>query len=505
MYYAKEIRWALFLISALLFGVLLVNAFWVPAPPSSQAEPCLGVPVVAPEDIPEETSCPMDYIDRFLFNGEKAAVDGGSKTIYIPQPVSQSTTREDLTGALTISVPNQQLYFLEDANFENLPQAVAQGHGFTVAVTHGRHSHFYHVVFTTLPVLRMESQTKQEQENGVPEVFGQMCLWDVDGNAPVTSELFFHARGDTSLRFPKKSWKLSLKTSSLKNNHVSLLGLGSDDDWILNAMFMDDTKLKENFLTQIWNALAEQSSWNEPMSACEYVEVILDGSYQGVYLLQRRVDQKYLDLSDEDVLFKGYGTASISSFQEAFEIKYSHLPNDEAYALVKGLYAQADVSSIDVDNFVDISIFLQLGCLCDNASYKNMYYCLKKEASGYRLTMIPWDADLALGVTWLGDYNGYDYEYALSKEAKRQEYAQIALYPDLEERIQERWQKLRKDVLSTQNLLGQMEELIQRLGQSGAYSRDIQRWGLYHEGPDTQEAAVRFLEERLILLDGLYE
>ena len=107
MYYAKEIRWALFLISALLFGVLLVNAFWVPAPPSSQAEPCLGVPVVAPEDIPEETSCPMDYIDRFLFNGEKAAVDGGSKTIYIPQPVSQSTTREDLTGALTISVPNQ--------------------------------------------------------------------------------------------------------------------------------------------------------------------------------------------------------------------------------------------------------------------------------------------------------------------------------------------------------------------------------------------------------------
>lgn len=506
MYHTRELRWGVLVFALVALVLWLVFAIYAPAALPSEGAPCLEVPVVS-LDVESSTLCGKDFSDCFLYNGEIAAMDVGSKTIYIPQAISEETTSDQLKGTLTLSVSNCRMYFLQDPAFDDLAQAVSQGHSFPLAVACGKHYHIYSVVFTTLPVLRMDSQTKQEgEETDAPEIFGQMCLWDTETGEPVSSELFFHARGGTTMGMEKRSWKLSLKTSSMKNNHLSFLGLQKDDDWILNAMSMDDSKIKEMFLTNVWNSITADSPWNYPMSSQRYVELVLDGSYFGVYLLQRRFDQKFLGLSDEDILLKGIGTWTITVPQDAYRIQCSPLSEAETYALVEGLYYREDVSILDLNNYLDISILLQLGSLDDNAGYKNIFYCLKKEETGYALSMIPWDVDMGLGVCWVVDHICYDYEYALSKEAKRQEYAQmLALYPDLEKRIQERWHELRKDVLSTQNLLGQMERITQQLNQSGAFVRDTQRWGLCYGGPDTQEAAVRFLEERLILLDGLYE
>lgn len=505
MYHANAIRWGLLLIASLVLVLLLVNTFWVPAPLPSLGSPCLEIPVISPEDVSDSSLCSADYSDCFLFNGEKAAIDKGSKTIYIPQTIQESTSREDLTGALTISVSNRQLYFLEDSGFENLSQSVAQGHAFPLAVTHGNHCHLYRVVFTTMPVLRMDSVSKTEREGDVPLFRGQICLWDTDGESPVISDLLYNARGNTTLYMDKQSWKLSLKDDRMKNRHLSLLGLGADDDWILNAMSMDDTNLKEMFFTQVWNSIAQDAPWDYPMAECRYVEVILNGSYNGVYLLQRRVDQKYLGLSDEDILLKGTGLMAASIPQNSYKIKSSPLSDEETYALMEGVYNLTDVSLIKPENFLDISLFLQFGSLRDNYRYKNMYYCLDKKDNGYSLSMIPWDTDMGLGVKWVVDHIGYDYDAALGMNVTRVEYPQmLALYPDLEERMRERWQELRQDTLETQNLVRQMEALIRQLSQSGAHTRDIQRWGEHYGGPDTQEAAMQFLLERLTLLDSQF-
>lgn len=505
MYHARELRWGLLVFALVALILWLVFAIYDPAALPSEGAPCLEVPVVS-LDAEGSTLCDRDFNDCFLYNGEKAAMDVGSKTIYIPQAISEETTRDQLKGALTLSVSNCRLYFLQDPAFDDLTQAVAQGHRFPLAVACGRHYHIYSVVFTTLPVLRMDSQTKQERKNNVPEIFGQMCLWDTETGDPVSSELFFHARGGTTMDMEKSSWKISLKTSSMKNNHLSFLGLQKDDDWILNAMSIDDSKIKEMFLTNVWNSIAADSPWNYPMSSQRYVELVLDGSYYGVYLLQRRFDQKFLGLSGEDILIKGIGNLTVTVPQDAYRIQSSPLSEAETYALIEGLFYREDVSTLDLNNYVDISILLQLGSLGDNAGYKNMFYCLKKEETGYTLSMIPWDVDMGLGVCWVVDHIGYDYDQAMDMDVTRREYAQmLALHPDLEERIRDRWQELRQGPLATQNLLGQMELITQQLNQSGAFVRDTQRWDLCYGGPDTQEAAVRFLEERLTLLDNCYE
>lgn len=504
MYHAREFRWGLLVFALVALILWLVFAIYNPAALPSESAPCLEVPVVS-LDVEGSTLCGRDFNDRFLYNGEKAAMDVGSKTIYIPQAISEETTRDYLKGSLTLSVSNCRLYFLQDPAFDDLNQAVAQGHRFPLAVACGRHYHIYSVVFTTLPVLRMDSQTKQERKNNVPEIFGQMCLWDTETGDPVSSELFFHARGGTTMDMEKSSWKISLKTSSMKNNHLSFLGLQKDDDWILNAMSMDDSKIKEMFLTNVWNAIAQESTWDYPMAACEYVEVVLDGAYYGVYLLQRRVDQKYLGLSDDDILIKGTGLWITSVSQESYEIKYSPLPDAETLALMEGVYDRSDVSMLDFDNFLDVNLLMQLGSLADNAGYKNMYYCLLKEASSYRLSMIPWDTDMGLGIVY-SDGFVHDFDVSLHMNVTRREYSQMsALHPDLEERMGMRWWQLRQGVLSTDNLIQQLESQIQVLSQSGAYARDRQRWEPYYGGVDTQESVLRFVRERLALLDDLFQ
>lgn len=507
MYHAKEIRWVIFAVSLLALLLLLANTFLQPDPLPSEGAPCLGIPVVDLSVSQADTTCVLRYGNHFLFQGKKAALDRHAKTLYIPQKIDQTTTREDLTGELTISASNCQMYFLDDPAFDDLYTAVAEGHPFQLAVLHGRHTHIYSVVFTTLPVLRLDSQTEQEQDGGVPLYYGEMCLWEPGSKKATSSELSFHARGATTLWADKRSWKLSLKTDTGKNNHVSLLDLGKDDDWILNAMSMDGAKLKEKLMTTVWNEIAEDASWDYPMSTCEYVELVVDNSYRGLYLLQRRVDKKYLALSDEDILLKGTGMGEKTSFEEAYTIKYSPLSDEETASLMEGVCLQNDLSLLDLNNFLDISIFLQFGSAADNCSYMNMYYCFTQNGADDRLTMIPWDTDLTFGVTWLGAYgNTYGYDVSLNQIVKRREYDQMALlYPDLEEKLSQRWHQLRQDVLSTDHLLEGVEAQIQQLSQSGAYARDVELWGIAHDGLDTQESVVRFVQERLTLLDAYYE
>lgn len=505
MYHAQKLRWGLFLLSLAALLFMLWLTLYSPAALPSEGAPCLEVPVISLPGEEASKLCGRDYDDCFLFNGEKAAMDVASKTIYIPQTIGEATTRDQLNGALTLSVPNRHLYFLQDPAFDDLAQAVAQGHSFPLAVACGRHYHLYSVVFTTLPVMRLDVQNQQMHENGTPEYYGDVCLWDAETGTPVQSSLFYHARGGTTLEMNKHSWKLSLKTSESKNNHLSFLGLQKDDDWILNAMSLDDSKLKEMFLSNVWNRIVADSPWDYPMSDFRYVEVVVDGSYYGIYMLHRRMDPKYLALSEEDILMKGMGKYLTTIPQDSYEIRQTPLSENETYALMEGVYYRTDVSMLDMDNFLDISIFLQLGALSDNVGCKNMFYCLKKDGTDYKISMIPWDTDLAMGVVWIENF-AYDYDISLTKTAYRREFQQMAiLHPDLEDKLSQRWQQLRKDVLSTQDLLDILESQVQQLRQSGAYTRDINRWGLYYGGPDTQEAVLRYVPERLAFLDTFYE
>lgn len=443
------------------------------------------------------------------FNGEPAAVDVKSSTIYLSQDIVEGTQITELPGSLTVNHKGYTLRFAPDDRFGDLAAAVKDGHSFSLLATTGPDTYMeYQVVFTTLPVMRLDGYFSHINPDEREVMLGDVCLWA--GNDPATgrysvktSTTEWHVRGGTTASGNKKPWKLSLEKKYHENNNVEFLGMGADDDWILNPMSIDDTKMKEKLFMDLWNAWAEEADWNYRMSTGAYVELVRNQSYEGVYLLQRRIDKKYLEMDEQDILLKGGASWTPESVDVAYEIVDSPLSDEETFALMEGFYSGDDISRLDMDNFLDTNLFLQFASAGDNAGFKNMYYLLTAEGDDYRLSLLPWDTDMSWGMVWVSGIGfAYRYDVSMKQGSFRQEYyAYRKWMPELNSLLAERWQLLRQEHLSEENVLSYVDGLSSQLHRSGVLQRDKERWGYYFDGEDTEQMLRKFLVERLANTD----
>ena len=477
----------------------------------AEQQRCLDVRILSESE--QENLGRYAYRDlswELLYNGQRAAVDLRSDTVYIAQDIRQGTKKEDLLGSLQTKSPSLRLSFAPDEAFEELALAVESGHVFQLNVGYGSDKYMqYNVVFTTLPVLRLDGEFLSKNEKGKDINQGDMCLWtpydpDTGRYSVKTSDALWHVRGGLSAMMNKTPFKLELKKKSGENKNLALTGLGADDDWLLNPMNLDDTKLKEKLFCRLWNENTAQLGWNEQMSEGQYLEVVINQKYKGLYQLQRRVDNKFLALQTDDILLKSGSVLDASTIQEAYEIVYSGLTAEETYDVVRDFYNGKDKELLDLDNFVDVSLFLQYASAGDNYS-KNMFYVLRKNDAGYGMTLLPWDTDMSWGVVW------DDYDLVMDPEASRQhlvyrkEYGWISqFYPDLAQRMADRWFQLRQDLLTMENMTAILEEGQQILRTSGAQQRDQDCWGLFYGGEDSLENLYQTLEDNLSWLDDYY-
>lgn len=498
-------------IGAFLFSLLAFGFFLLFLRQTEKAS-CLDVEILTWQE--QEALGTYAYRDvgrELLYNGQPAAVDVDTSTVYIPQDIHLGTATADLLGSLQTGDPSLQLSFAPDEAFEDLAAAVQQGHEFALNVELDSGTYMqYNVVFTTLPVLRIEGAYSHENEQFRAVYAGRMCLWnpmdpDTGRYSVKTGNLEWHIRGGWSSRMEKTPFKLNLKKKNGTNQNLSLVGLGADDDWILNPMNLDDTKLKEKLFIDLWNRRAGQVDWNEPMSRGEYVEVVIDQSYQGVYQLQRRIDGKFLNLDDRATLLKGSEDWEVPSVYTSYEIVHSGLPEEEMYGLLQEYLSGNNTGILDLDNFLDVNLFLQWASAEDNAGYKNMFYLLREEDTGYRMTLLPWDTDMAWGTIWGGNGFVYDFDTSLNRAILRMEYGRMqSFHADLDQQMARRWFQLREDLLTLENMTVILEREQQVLNASGAQNRDLERWGLYYGGEDSLENLYRALEARLAWVDAYY-
>lgn len=476
----------------------------------TEKQVCMGVKILT-EAQQEKLQADLyeDLSQKILYNGQRAAVDAENITIYIAQNIQPGMEPKDLLGNLSFSDPSYRLYFAPDEAFSDLAAAAAQGHPFKLNIIDNINQCMqYRVIFTTLPVLRLDGTLMGQTEEGTDVLEGELCLWtpadpETGRYSVQNSTVQWHIRGNTAAMLDKKSWKLSLKNSNGTNRNLSLVGLGEDDDWILNAMRQDDTKLKEKLFMDLWNNWSDQTSWNYKMSTGEYVEVVCNSSYSGIYLLQRRPDQKYYQLSESDILLKGGNILIPNNPQEAYRVVYSPYEQQDTLCLMEGIRTGSNVSMIDPDNFLDINLFLQYASAIDNTGFKNIFYLLKNQENSYRLYMIPWDTDMSWGVVFDSGFV-YDYQMSMGKMISRQEYPfMLQKYPDLDALMSLRWKELRKSVLSEDNVQKLLDETQTTLRRSGALTREINHWGPVYEN-DTAENLYKFLMERLRMLDDYY-
>lgn len=491
---------------ALLCLLLMPLCVWLldqPALSSRAADTCLGVPILSKAEY-DALACTPSGGDIALYGERTPARDHASNTLYLSVRVPEGAQPCELEGTLRPASRAARLAFAPDEAFARLSDAVSEGHAFTLLALDGKgHASACRVILTPLTVVELLSGDP-ETDDPYAEQTGRVRITEPGGTRQ--TDATWHRRGMTTRLYKKASLKLSMKTPLGHARNVAIAGLGSDDDWILNSMGMDDLRLREMLLQQLWNAEADRTD-GLPMSAGAYAEVVIDGEYRGLYLLQRRVDAKYLQLNTaRDILLKGSNVLNPKRAARAYTIRSSPLSYAQTFALAETLFTLSQSACIDLDSWLTMDAFVLFAGLYDNLSFKNAYYLLEPEGDGYAVSFLPWDTDVAFGLDYVP---GEGYLLLPTDEdapiRHRREYDALrSQYPDLDARLAERWRALRADTLSDDALRDALEGILRTLHQSGALTRDQALWGKLRGGEDTEERMEAFIARRVRQLDRLY-
>lgn len=321
----------------------------------------------------------------------------------------------------------------------------------------------------------------------------------------------FHLRGASSATSEKKAYKLNLLDEQGNALKKSFLGMRDDNDWILNPMYFDESEMKEMISYDIWNTLS--SRFQHKM---EYVELVLDGKYNGIYCLQEPVDLKTFRLNESDsFLFSvknWYGTVQdgyLYSDDLAINLNGGYTIVDDfkvnqystdmvmdivnVLRIVKNHVMNADsnenvVLKFDSDNVIEYTVFLNLVQASDNA-YKNQKVAVNKlNDNEYAVYKTPWDLDWVM-------FTGDQRRVILKDE--------IYFGDDhLEEEIKELYNQCRDTFYTVEKMHQLIDSYKDFLINSGSAERESKRWE--QDFNLACEQLKEFFELRIPYLDAYY-
>ena len=117
-----------------------------------------------------------------------------------------------------------------------------------------------------------------------------VSLFDDKGDMKYSDEnASIKGRGNGSWNADKKSYLLTF------GDRVSLFGMRRSDKYVLLANAADETNLRNKIIYDIANAVFEE--WTP---RCEYVDLYLNGEYNGLYLLCEKIEATEEKLADSD-------------------------------------------------------------------------------------------------------------------------------------------------------------------------------------------------------------
>ena len=256
-------------------------------------------------------------------------------------------------------------------------------------------------------------------------------------SAVLREKIGIEIRGSSSQWFPKKSYGFEFVDSAGNEKNVSILGLPSESDWILSANFTDKSFLNNAFAYQLYQSVGRYAS------RTRFVELILDGEPQGLYVLMEKIKQDKnrvniakltpLDTSGNDLtggyIFKidkstgGNGAGWTSSFpppvspnNQTIYFQY-HDPEGEELTEQQKRYIQNYVDRFERSlmseplhrrdtgwrKFADEGSFIHYFLLNEISrntdGYRLSTFLYKdKDSKGGKLTIgPPWDYDIAFG------------------------------------------------------------------------------------------------------------
>ena len=450
-----------------------------------------------------------------------------------------------ILSGLSPASARDSILFMEDERAEDLAEAVREGHRFQALLVSEEGAAEFSVVFSGLPLLCLH-KTDQEEIVRKEDHTGTLSLIPLYGEGGGVQMLScrFHVRGNITSSMRKKPYKISLldkKGEQLKEN---LLDLRADDDWILNPLYTDSSRVREKTAYDLWEETAAFSQDPVPSSRIRFTELFLDDAYCGIYGLMEPVDQKTLSLKEGDLLYKisrwDREYPYIDLYGQSEEEREPVIYNDKGYPCVEIRYPKTwdktatwkpmqvfhefcfrdqDPDRLvsagletDMDSVIRISLFTAMTHAEDNG-WKNSFLIAKtRPAGGYVLSRTIWDLNYVFGDVFVFEpdrgFTVFDPDtaerYTPDKDSTYDYEAFASIDPGLETALSEKWALWRSGGISAGRICGMVQENADLLDASGAIGREMKRWPQEQDHREALEDMKTWIRVRFEYLDEYF-
>ena len=242
-----------------------------------------GLRAISPEEakaFPE----PSGKVELTLA-GAPLPYDAEANAYLIPQ----SAETEGFDGAVELHREAGYTYYLYPSAAGGKAEALSGNVEYGIYAVRGDSCRFSRILFTPQTVLCLTADSGELP--GEEREEGDLAVYSIRDGRIVREQAHVEVneRGNTSRRFPKKSYRLHIQNAQGDKHHLDIAGLRSDDDWILNPLYADTSKIRERLGYELWDTFNSSGS-RAAASRLVHVEVFLNGAYWGLYGLQERVD-----------------------------------------------------------------------------------------------------------------------------------------------------------------------------------------------------------------------
>jgi len=364
-------------------------------------------------------------------------------------------------------------------------------------------STIYTLYFTQLPLISIETNNTIINE---PNRLANFKLIESNGNV-IESKIGIQLRGATSQTYPKKCFEFEFWDDSIGvvSHDYKLLGMTTSDKWNLQAMYNEPLRIRSKTNNDLWRKINTLYYQNEEPDAIngihmEYVELFLNGQYQGVYCLGEKVNRKQLKLkkySEEKgirgELYKGikWGASTFTHISTPTQdsltwlgLEYKH-PDEKIdwtnmYNLVDFVINSSDEdfysnyqSKFDINNLVDYYIFINLLRATDNTG-KNVYIAKYKTDGYYFYT--PWDLDGSFGTIYNGTRAEYTDDLLFTTNGLFKRLIKDNSIGGFNDKLKTKWLSLRSTTITKDSLMSMFNENYNYLKVNGVYDREKLLW-----------------------------
>lgn len=331
-------------------------------------------------------------------------------------------------------------------------------------------------------------------------------------------------RGNSVTDFAKKSFAIKLINRHGEDLDTALLNIRKENSWILDAMANDRLRMRNRLCFDFWNEinrLPYMTKYNRRNGTIgHFVEVFINGKYNGLYCLSDKIDRKLLGLKKpveygdgivvRGGLYKGYkwtvSTQTLSEYEEqdvdtiswnGWELKVPEkYPSNEAWMPLMHLhefcrsdyeyFCQHYKEWFYEDNLVDYLAFAFIFNIYDQP-YKNTYLSVVNICDDHRFILTPWDLDGSLGMHWSGYYT-YEDKYWSYNTTHYTPYDRFAngkepfnrlFYNNVENfqtKVINRIKQLFDSTLSDDSISMKINKYASLFEKSGAWKREKERW-----------------------------